>query len=118
MSTGLLSYSKFKAFDDNGNLLTGGLLYTFNAGTSTPRAAYYDKDGIIAHTNPIILDARGEAVIYLSGNYKLVLTDSDGVLIWTMDDVSGDIEITPRTISTSAPTGTPEDGAEWVVIGS
>ncbi len=117
MGIGLLNYPKFKAFDDNGNLLTGGLLYTFDAGTSTPRASYIDKECTVAHTNPIILDARGEAVIYLLGDYKLILTDSDGVLIWTIDDILG-IGITNRTISTSSPTGTPEDGAEWVVIGS
>ncbi len=117
MGIGLLNYPKFRGEDNNGNPLTGGLLYTFDAGTSTPRASYYDKDCIIAHTNPVILDARGEAVIYLSGDYKLILTDSDGVLIWTMDDVTG-IGIMNRTISTSAPAGTPEDGAEWVVIGS
>lgn len=89
MGIGLLNYPRFKAFDDNGNLLTGGLLYTFESGTSTPKAAYSDKDCTIAHDNPIELDARGEAIIYLSGDYNLTLRDPDGVLIWTLDDVAG-----------------------------
>jgi outer membrane protein assembly factor BamB len=87
MGIGLLNYPKFRGEDDNGTPLTGGLLYTYDAGTSTPRASYIDKDCTVMHTNPIILDARGEAVIYLSGDYKLILTDSDGVLIWTMDNI-------------------------------
>jgi hypothetical protein len=82
----LTNYPKFKAFDSQGNLLSGGLLYTYDAGTSTPKAAYTDKDYLTPHSNPIVLDSNGEAVIYTNGSYKLVLKTSAGVTLWTMDN--------------------------------
>lgn len=41
------------------------------------------------HPNPIQLDANGSAVIFMDGSYKLVLTDSNGVVQWTLDNVPG-----------------------------
>ena len=46
-------------FDDNGNPLTGGKVYTYAAGTTTPLATYTTSTGAVANTNPIILDAAG-----------------------------------------------------------
>ena len=46
-------------FDDSGNVLTGGKIYTYEAGTSTPLASYTSSAGNIAHPNPIILNAAG-----------------------------------------------------------
>ncbi len=85
----ILSYPRFKAFDSNGDLLVGGKLYSYEEGTSIPKATYSNKACTIANTNPVILDAAGEAIIYLEGEYKLVLTDADDVTLWTIDDVTG-----------------------------
>ena len=52
---------KLQFFDLNGAPLSGGKLYTYAAGTTTPLASYTDSTGNIANTNPIILDIRGEA---------------------------------------------------------
>ena len=46
-------------FDSSGNPLTGGLLYSYAAGTTTPQATYTSSAGSTAHTNPIVLDAAG-----------------------------------------------------------
>jgi microcystin-dependent protein len=83
-----LPYPNFQALDANGDPYSGGKLYTYTAGTTTPKAAYTDSALSVEADNPVILDSRGEAVIYLSGSYKLVLKDSDDVTIWTVDGVS------------------------------
>jgi len=83
----LIRNAKFQAFDDDGNVLTGGKLYTYEPGTSTPKATYSDYDLQTANANPVVLDSRGEATIYGTGSYKLVLKDSDDVTIWTEDNV-------------------------------
>lgn len=76
----LMPLPVFQAFDLNGDPLEGGKLYTYEAGTSTPKATFIDASGVTANTNPIILDAAGQAIVYLVGSYKLVLTDADDVL--------------------------------------
>ena len=45
--------------DNNGNVLSGGKIYTYEAGTTTPLATYTSSSGNTAHTNPIVLDAAG-----------------------------------------------------------
>ncbi len=87
----LLNYPKFKAFYPSSNLpLAGGLLNTYVAGSvNTPLAAYTDVLCTVAAANPIVLDSNGEALIYLKGAYKLVLTDSNSNVIWTIDNVVG-----------------------------
>ena len=81
-------------FDNNGDVLTGGKLYTYAAGTTTPQATYTTSAGNVAHTNPIILDAAGrvptgEMWLANATVYKFVLTTSTNVLIGTYDNVSG-----------------------------
>jgi len=80
---------KMQFFSTAGAPLVGGKLYTFAAGTTTPLATYTTQAGTIANTNPIILDSRGEANVWLaSAAYKLKLTTPDDVEIWTVDNVS------------------------------
>lgn len=91
MTTATLSPApKLQFFDSNGNPLVGGKLYSYAAGTSTPQATYANYNGSTTNTNPVILDSRGEANVWLSSSYyKLKLTDSNGVEIWTVDNVGG-----------------------------
>ena len=53
--------------DDSGNVLTGGKIYTYSAGTTTPLATYTSNLGTSAHTNPIILNAAGRNRCHLYG---------------------------------------------------
>lgn len=81
--------------DNSGNVLTGGKLYTYLAGTTTPAATYTSSTGVTFHANPIILDAAGRVPsggeIWLSDNisYKFVLKDANDVLIATWDNLTG-----------------------------
>ena len=78
---------KSQFLDNNGNPLSGGLVYTYNAGTNTPLATYTDSTGLFVNSNPVVLDSGGRANIWFSGvAYKVVLKTSGGVTIWTVDN--------------------------------
>jgi hypothetical protein len=85
-------------FDNSGNVLTGGKIYTYEAGTTTPLASYTSSSGNTAHTNPIILDAAGRVPggeIWIQLRlYKFVLETSTGVLIATYDNVGSNFNAT------------------------
>ena len=87
---GLMPTIKQQYNDVNGNPLTGGLLYSYIAGTTIPTDTYTNLSGLTANTNPIVLDARGEADVWLSSafSYKFKLAFSDGTEIWTVDNVN------------------------------
>ena len=79
---------KMQFFTANGLPLVGGKLYTYAAGTTTPLATYTDSTGASSNTNPIILDSRGEANVWLANSlYKFELRDSVDALIWTSDNI-------------------------------
>jgi len=80
-------------FDNNGNPLTGGKIYTYAAGTTTPLVTYTSLSGTIPHTNPIVLDAAGrvpsggEIWLTVGVGYKFVVKTSTDVLIGTYDNI-------------------------------
>ena len=82
-------------FDNSGQVLTGGKLYTYDAGTTTPAPTYTSSSGVTAHPNPIVLNAAGRVPdsgeIWLadSVSYKFVLKDQNDVLIGTYDNLVG-----------------------------
>ena len=79
--------------DNNGLPLSGGLVYWYLAGTSTPVTVYAESTGSTVNTNPVVLTTRGEPTnpIWLPTGvaYKAVLKDSLGNLIRTIDNISG-----------------------------
>jgi hypothetical protein len=91
----LLAGAGAQFFDNNGTILSGGLVYTYTAGTTTPQAAYTTSSGSTAHTNPIVLDSAGRVPsggeIWLTDAvaYKFLLKTSVGVTIATYDNVTG-----------------------------
>jgi hypothetical protein len=80
-------------FTNNGIILSGGKLYTYAAGTTTPATTYTSSSGATAHTNPIILNSAGRVAtseVWLDNTqYKFLLKDSNDVLIATYDNISG-----------------------------
>lgn len=77
-------------FDLNGDPLSGGKIYTYVAGTTTPLVTYTDSTGLVANSNPVILNSRGEASVWLGdASYKFKLTTATDVEIWTIDNLSG-----------------------------
>lgn len=91
----LLGGAAAQFFDSNGNPLTGGKIYTYEAGTTTPLASYTTSAGNVAHTNPIVLDSAGRVPsggeIWLTQTeaYKFVIETATSVLIGTYDNIYG-----------------------------
>ena len=80
-------------FTNSGVILSGGKLYTYAAGTTTPKTSYTSSSGNTAHTNPITLDSAGRVpggeIWLLAPPYKFALYTSADVLIATYDNISG-----------------------------
>lgn len=84
----LLTDGKFQAFDANGNPLSGGLLYTYTAGTLTPQATYTDAGAGTPNANPVVLDAAGRANVWIGTTaYRVILKDSGGTTIYDVDNI-------------------------------
>ena len=80
--------------DNNGVILSGGKIYTYVAGTTTPQATYTNSFGVTLHANPIILDSAGRVPggeIWLSEGqvYKFIIETSTSILLGTYDNISG-----------------------------
>jgi hypothetical protein len=99
-------------FDNNGNPLSGGKLFTYAAGTTTNQATYTSSSGNTAHTNPIILDSAGRvsgsSEVWLTNGqrYKFLLKTSADVQLWSADNVSGINDFTSLTPIVYNATGT------------
>lgn len=80
-------------FDDNGNVLSGGLIYQYAAGTSTPQATYTSIAGGAQNANPIVLDSAGrlpEDMWLAQGEaYRFVVQSATNVQFGEYDDISG-----------------------------
>jgi hypothetical protein len=108
MSTNLSSVPKLQFFDANDNPLVGGRLYTYAAGTTTPLATFPDSTGATPNTNPIILDSRGEANVWLSATqYKFELKTAADALIWTVDNISNALNLSQLLASSGSAANPP-----------
>ena len=82
-------------FDNNGNPLSGGKLFTYAAGTTTNQVTYTSFSGNTAHTNPIVLDAAGrvpgssEVWLIIGASYKFIAKTSTDVQLWSADNITG-----------------------------
>jgi len=89
-------------FDNNGVILSGGTIYTYSAGTTTPQAAYTSASGATPHANPIVLDSAGRVPggeIWLTKglDYKFIIKTSTGVLTGTYNN----LQVTPDAVDAS-----------------
>jgi hypothetical protein len=82
-------------FDNNGDPLSGGKIYTYAAGTTTPLTTYTSRDGLTPNANPIILDAAGRTPQQIWSTegllYKYVVSDANNVQIRVWDNIGGTV---------------------------
>lgn len=57
----------------------------YTIGTLVPKDTWQNSGQTVLNTNPIILDSRGQAVIYGVGSYRQILTDAADNTIWDKD---------------------------------
>jgi len=72
MAINFLPNPVYRFKDTNDVPLVGGLVFTYDTGTTNKQTVWKDKAKVAAHTNPIILDNRGEAEIWYDGTIDLV----------------------------------------------
>ncbi len=72
-----MPYAKIQFFNRNGKPLAGGKLWSYVAGTTTPKATYSTYAGA-ANANPVVLDSAGRAEVWMdvTTSYKFILEDS------------------------------------------
>jgi hypothetical protein len=77
-------------FDESGNRAAGGLLYIYEAGTSTPASTYTDFALSDVMTFPITLDAVGRVPAFYvdDGSYRARLTTSTGVELFDEQSIT------------------------------
>ena len=102
-SLSLFAGAGWQFFDNNGTILSGGKLYTYSAGSTSPLTTYTSSTATALNPNPIILDSAGrvpaEVWVNSSSIAKFVLKDSSDVLIGTWDNI-------PSLVSSLNLTGT------------
>lgn len=80
---------RFQALTAAGVPIVGGQLFSYASGTTTPQATYTDATLGTPNTNPIVLNSRGEAQVWLGTlPYTFLLKDSLGSTIWSIDGIS------------------------------
>lgn len=89
---------KQRFVDDNNVPALNGKLFTYLAGTTTKANTYTDSTGLTPNQNPVLLDSRGEANVWLDQTltYKVVLapstdTDPPTNAFWTVDNVPASV---------------------------
>jgi hypothetical protein len=91
MTAAVLTPSPIQKFWNNsGEPLAFGFVYTYSAGTTTPIVTYTDSTAVTSNANPITLNARGEASIWITPNvaYKYVVTDTNNNTVITTDQIT------------------------------
>lgn len=107
---------RLQFFDDNGDPLVGGKLYTYASGTETPLATYTDAGGGTPHTNPIILDSRGEVSLWLGNSlYDFVLHDANDAPVYTAEDIGVGVADDIYFSIVNGPSGVIQDALEGLI---
>ena len=68
--------------DQNGVPYAGGSVYFYIPNTNTLQNTWQDPFQVTLNANPVVLNAAGRAIIYGSGQYRQVLYDYLGNLVW------------------------------------
>lgn len=97
----------YQFLDSNGDPLSGGKLYFYDAGTTSDRTVYSDEDGSVAQSQPVTLDSAGRLTtsVYIPvGSWKFTLTDADDVTVFTEDNIEGAFDTSTLASSYGRPT--------------
>jgi len=71
---------KFRSFTAGGLPNSGGCVFTYITGTSTPLQTFTDSTGTTPNQNPVILDSNGEAQIWVqAATYRVQVWVNGGV---------------------------------------
>lgn len=93
MATGILSpWPRYTVLNAAGKPISGALLNTYIAGTTTPIATYSDVALTVANANPIVANSSGQiGPVFLSpgSSYKFVVTNPDASSLFSQDNISG-----------------------------
>ncbi len=105
-TTVLTPWPKAHFVDNNNVLCVGCQLFTYQAGTTTKLATWTDQGGGTNNTDPVILNARGEANVWLTPGtaYKFVLapandTDPPTNAFWTVDQIAASAPYNPASVA-------------------
>lgn len=103
----------------NGFIQPGGLLFIYAAGTTTKIDTYTTAALTTPNTNPIVMDADGQAVWFISDNvsYKMVFapfndTDPPANPYWTIDNIRGQSSL--DNVSVPIVAGEAITAGQWV----
>lgn len=114
MAGSLLPQAKQLFQDNTGGPLIGGKIYTYAAGTLTPKDTFQDAALTIANTNPVIANSRGEVVMYGAGAYRIILKDAAGATLWDRDNVESSSSAISTALSSYGVTLAASDGSALV----
>ena len=72
--------------------LSGCKVYTYEPNSDIPKTTWIDTDKTVENTNPILLDAAGEADIFLDGLYRVVVKDRFGFVVYDVEKTGAHTE--------------------------
>lgn len=116
-NAGLLPNGKQQFCDANGAPLGAGTVAFYIPGTTTLKVTWKDPEQGTANTNPVNLDSAGEAIIYGFGQYRQVVKDKNGVLVWdqlTQDGISEATQVVDSFAAELANETNPAEGTALV----
>lgn len=106
-ATGISPLPKFQ-FSQNGIPVAGGLVFTYESGTTIKQATYTNSQGATPNTNPIVLDANGQCDMWLIQGlyYTIVLspqgdTDPPSNPYWTEPNITNDAGVLAGNLGAS-----------------
>lgn len=113
MSAAVSPVPRLTFFANDGSPLSGGFVYTYAAGTTTPKTTYSNEALSTPISNPIVLNAAGrpqasaidttEVNVYLqASSYKFVVQDSNSSTIYTADNIEA-VSPNPVTVTIAFP---------------
>lgn len=93
-------------------------LYSYSAGTTTPKATYTDSTGNVANSNPMTLNSAARQNLWLgTGGYSFELKTTAGALVKRWDNVTTGQDVITQFVSDLADTTEAANGAGMVGYG-